>query len=162
MGYVASRFANSIDTINVAGVTKTPLLVSSSNSRIISTPALISLNENKNVPEDEKFKRNAIPVAMLLEGKFTSLYKNRVSKAQMTALLQLGSQFRSESVDNKMIVVADGDMVLNDFIPDEGQIATVPLPMGWNKYTYSEYQKQSELWKIIYTCCQPGVSCLIV
>ena len=52
---------------------KKALLVSSSNSRIISTPALISLNENKNVPEDEKFKRNAIPVAMLLEGKFTRI-----------------------------------------------------------------------------------------
>src|SRR5690606_17167252 len=65
LGYVAGQFVNSIDTIKVEGVKKTVLLVSSPNSRIISTPALISLNENKNVPHDEKFKQNAIPVAML-------------------------------------------------------------------------------------------------
>ncbi|MBL0267543.1 MAG: Gldg family protein [Chitinophagaceae bacterium] len=56
-GYVAAQFANSIDTIQVEGVKKEPLLVTSPNSRIISTPALISLNENKDVPEDAKFKR---------------------------------------------------------------------------------------------------------
>jgi ABC-2 type transport system permease protein len=147
LGYVASRFANSIDTIKVAGVDKIPLLVSSPNSRIISTPALISLNENKNVPEDEKFKRNAIPVAMLLEGKFTSLYKNRASKAQVDSLAAQGDQFRNETANNKMIVVADGDIVLNDFTRDESG-NPVPLPMGWNKYTYTEYQRQSELGRL--------------
>ncbi len=120
LGYVASRFANSIDTIKVAGIQKTALLTSSPNSRIISTPALISLNENKNVPQDEKFKRNAIPVAMLLEGKFTSLYRNRVSKAQTDSLASSGIKFQDASaVNNKIIVVADGDIVLNDIIPDQ-------------------------------------------
>jgi len=150
LGYIAGRFANSIDTIKVADVTKTALLVTSPNSRTISTPALISLNENKNVPEDEKFKRNAIPVAMMLEGKFTSLYKNRATKAQVDSLVSLGGQFNAVSADNKMIVVADGDIVLNDIIP--GNAGTnnepVPLPMGWNKYTYSEYQKQSDYGKL--------------
>lgn len=147
LGYVASRFANSIDTIKVAGINKIPLLVSSPNSRIISTPALISLNENKNVPEDEKFKRNAIPVAMLLEGKFTSLYKNRASKTQIDSLAAQGHQFKNESADNKIIVVADGDIVFNEFIRDEAG-NPLPLPMGWNKYTYTEYQKQSELGRL--------------
>ncbi len=149
LGYVAGQFVNSIDTIKVEGVKKTALLVSSPNSRTISTPALISLNENKNVPQDEKFKQNAIPVAMLLEGKFTSLFKNRASKAQIDSLAQSGSQFLAQSGDNKMIVVADGDMVLNQYIPDGGpggQI--VPLPMGWNRYTYGEYQKQSEYGRL--------------
>lgn len=149
LGYVAGRFVNSIDTIKVENVLKTPLLVSSPNSRTISTPALISLNENKNVPEDAKFRQNAIPVAMLLEGKFTSLYKNRASRAQLDSLSQAGSRFLAESVDNKMIVVADGDMVLNDFISEGGPGGQpVPLPMGWNRYTYGEYQKQSEYGRL--------------
>jgi len=147
LGYVSSRFANSIDTIQVKNVTKTPLLVSSANSRIISTPALISLNENKNVPEDEKFKRNAIPVAMLLEGKFSSLYRNRVTQSQRDSLSAFGILFSNESVENKMIVVADGDIVFNDYIPDEKE-RMLPLPMGWNKYTYSEYTKQTEAGKL--------------
>lgn len=148
LGYVASRFANSIDTIQVEGIKKQPLLVSSPNSRIISTPALISLNENKNAPEDEKFKRNAIPVAMLLEGEFTSLYRNRVSKSQQDSLSAYGSVFKSVSAANKMIIVADGDIVLNDFIPRGGNDGQPePIPMGWNKYTYTEYLKKSDFGK---------------
>ncbi len=148
LGYVASRFANSIDTIQVAGVIKTPLLVTSPNSRTISTPALISLNENKNVPEDEKFKRNAIPVAMLLEGNFTSMFKNRITKSAIDSLTARGIQFQNASAANKMIVVSDGDMVLNELIPGDGaDRQSVPLLMGWNKFTYTEYQKQSEFGK---------------
>ena len=148
-GYVSSRFANSIDTINVKGIRKTPLLISSSNSRTISTPALISLNENKNVPEDEKFKRSAIPAAMMLEGKFTSLYKNRITRQQKDSLTAHGSSYSDSSPENRMIVVADGDIVLNDFIPANGpNAAPEPLPMGWNKYTYTESLKQSEFGKL--------------
>lgn len=149
LGYVTAQFANSIDTIQVSGVRKEPLLVTSPNSRTISTPALISLNENKVAPEDAKFKRNAIPVAMLLEGKFTSLFRNRITKAQSDTLSALGDRFRDASVDNaKMIVVADGDIVLNDFIPSGGPNSQPePIQMGWNKYTYTEYLKQSELGK---------------
>ncbi len=149
LGYVGSRFANSIDTIQVNGVRKTPLLVSSPNSRTISTPALISLNENKDTPKDEKFQRNAIPVAMLLEGKFTSLYRNRATQAQIDSLEAYGISFSDESAENKIIVVADGDIVLNDFIPSEEERQNpLPLPMGWNKYTYREYQQQSEAGKL--------------
>jgi ABC-2 type transport system permease protein len=148
LGYVAAKFANSIDTINVPGIVKTPLLVTSSNSRIISTPALISLNENKNLPQDAKFRLNAIPVAMLLEGKFTSLYRNRTSKAQMDSLNAQGFPFNASAQQpTKMIVVADGDMVFNDFLPAQGEQPT-PLPMGWNKYTYTEVQKETEYGKL--------------
>ncbi len=148
-GYVSGRFVNSIDTIRVNGVRKTPLLVSSPNSRIINTPALISLNENKNVPEDALFKRNAIPVAMLLEGNFTSLYQHRISQVQKDSLQSHKQDYLESSTENKIIVVADGDMVLNDYITPNGP-GTIPEPieMGWNKYTYTEYLKQSESGKL--------------
>lgn len=142
LGYISGKFVNSIDTIRVVGIEKTVLLSSSPNSRTISTPALISLNENKNVPQDDKFHQNAIPVAVLLEGKFTSLYKNRVPKSLADSLSAEGRPYQAESVNNKIIVVADGDIVLNDATPDSG-----PLPMGWNKYTYREYQNQSSYGK---------------
>ncbi len=149
VGYVNARFVNSIDTIQVNGIQKTPLLVSSPNSRIISTPALISLNENKDVPEDEQFKKTAIPVAMLLEGKFASLYKNRSTQSQRDSLAAYGLSFANESVDNKMIVVSDGDIVFNDFLPaEQAGEDPIPLPMGWNKYTYREYMQQTESGKL--------------
>lgn len=149
LGYVSSRFANSVDTIAVKDVRKEPLLVTSPNSRIISTPARISLNENKTTPEDEKFKKNGIPVAMLLEGKFISLFRNRLTSAQTDTLKAAGETFRQSSVDNKIIVAADGDILFNDFIPGQNPSASAqPLQMGWNKYTYTEYLKQSEFGKL--------------
>jgi ABC-2 type transport system permease protein len=148
LGYISGRFVNSIDTIKVPGVTKNILLASSNNSRTISTPALISFNENKEAPQDEKFKSSGIPVAVMLEGKFSSLYRNRSTQAQRDSLASYGSPFRGESNDQgKIIVVADGDMVLNDILPDPNS-TPVPLPMGWNKYTYREVQRQSEFGKL--------------
>jgi len=78
-----------------------------------------------------------------MEGKFTSLYKNRVSQAQHDSLAAHGVDFSNESSDNKMIVVSDGDIVLNEAMPEVGY-----LPMGWNKYTYREYQQQTEYGKL--------------
>jgi gliding-associated putative ABC transporter substrate-binding component GldG len=147
LGYVASQYANSIDTIRVEGVRKIPLLVTSANSRTIETPAIISLNENKNVPEDASFKRSAIPVGMLLEGKFTSVYNNRVSRAQQDTLAALNEQFRASSVPTQVIVVADGNIVLNDYVGQSAGELT-PIPMGWNKYTYTEYERQTEFGRL--------------
>ena len=144
LGYISGRFVNSIDTVTAAEVKKTILLSSSANSRTISTPALVSLNENKNVPEDEKFRQDAIPVAVLLEGKFTSLFKGRVTQSQIDTLVAHGNEFKSNSThDAKVIVAADGDLVLNDVVSSMGY-----LPMGWNKYTYAEYQRQTEYGKL--------------
>lgn len=158
-GLIAARFVNSIDTINTIGVKKTVLLATSSNSRIISTPALISLNENKNTPEDVKFNKNAIPVAYLLEGKFTSLFRNKASKSQIDSIAASGSSFTDmNKQDNKMIVVGDGDILLNDISPKEG-----PLPMGLNFYTVgSQYEYQFANRDFLLNCMEylvnkPGI-----
>jgi ABC-2 type transport system permease protein len=158
-GLVAGRFVNSIDTIEAPGIKKTVLLSSSANSRTISTPALISLNENKNVPEDATFNKKDIPVAMLLEGKFTSYLNNRATKSQMDSLAAYGSPFIAKNTtENKIIVVADGDMVLNDMSPKEG-----PLPMGLNFYTIgSQYEYQFANKEFLLNCLEylvnkPGI-----
>ena len=130
IGLVAGRFVNSIDTVSAPGIKKIILLSSSVNSRTIETPAIISGNENRNAPEDDAFKSKDIPAAVLLEGKFSSLYRNRVSQASMDSLAQFGTPFLTQCVtDNKMIVVADGDIVLNGIFQEK------PLPMGVNSYT---------------------------
>ncbi len=138
LGLVSGRFVNSMDTIEAEGIKKTILLSSSANARTIATPALISGKENVNAPEDDKFKRANIPTAVLLEGKFESLFKNRLSQAMQDSLAKYGALYLSQCItDNKMIVVADGDMVLNSVQKNE------PLPMGMNPFTYgTQYQYQ--------------------
>ena len=149
---VAGRFVNSIDTVKAEGIKKTFLLSSSANSRIIGTPALISLNENKNVPEDAKFKMNGIPAAVLLEGKFKSLYQGRVSKQHADSLNAKGEPFIGQSNhDNKMIIIADGDIALNEFSTGQQQV----LPMGVNQYTLgTQYEYQFANRDFIMNCLE--------
>ncbi len=132
LGFVAGRFVSSIDTVDAEGIQKTILLSTSANSRKIATPALISGKENVAAAENEKFKTANIPVAVLLEGKFTSLFANRSSQAMRDSIEAYGGQFLPQCLaDNKMILVADGDIVLNSVVK-----GNQPIPMGMNPYTY--------------------------
>ena len=149
IGLVAGKFVNSIDTIETAGLKKTFLLQSSSNSRVISTPALISPNENRNAPSDALFQKQNIPAAVLIEGRFTSFYKARISRAQMDSLSITGG-FRESSEENKMIVVGDGDIVLNDVSNQQG-----PLPMGMNLFTTgTQYEYQFANRDFLLNCLE--------
>ncbi|MCP9751684.1 gliding motility-associated ABC transporter substrate-binding protein GldG [Ferruginibacter sp. HRS2-29] len=130
LGFVAGRFVNSIDTIETEGIKKTILLTSSPNARTIATPAIISGKENSVEPENAKYNKPHIPVAVLLEGKFSSLYANRVTQAMNDSITKYGATFIPQSGDNKMVIVSDGDIVLNSVIKGE------PIPMGMNPYTY--------------------------
>ncbi|MDB5222484.1 MAG: gldG [Chitinophagaceae bacterium] len=138
IGLVAGRFVNSIDTVKSDDVRKTILLSSSANARTIATPALISGEENRNAPEDAQFKKKNVIAGVLLEGKFKSLYANRLPLNIMDTLERYGTTFQSSSIaENKMIIVSDGDIVLNGI--SQGQ----PLPMGVNEYTMeTQYQYQ--------------------
>ncbi len=132
IGFVSGRFVNSLDTVEAEGIKKTILLSSSANARRIATPALISGNENVAAAEDAKFTTPNIPVAVLLEGKFTSLFANRSTQAMRDSIAAYGGNFLPKAVsDNKMIIVADGDMVLNAVVK-----GNEPIPMGMNPYTY--------------------------
>jgi gliding-associated putative ABC transporter substrate-binding component GldG len=137
LGFVSGRFVNSIDTVEAEGIKKTILLSSSPNSRTIATPALISVLENVNAPENEKFKRTNIPTAVLLEGKFKSLFANRLSQTMNDSLQSIGAIFMPQCMaDNKMIVVADGDIVLNSVV--KGNQA---IPMGMNPFTFGSQRE---------------------
>jgi len=154
LGLVAGRFVNSLDTIGVDGVRKTVLLASSANSKILSTPVRIDVNENRNAPQDASFQKKDVPVALLLEGTFTSNYRHRVSNAQRDSLTAMGITFRDQSDENKMIIVGDGDMALNDVSPTNG-----PLPLGINIYTLrSPYQYQFANRAFLLNCLEYLVS----
>jgi len=150
VGLVAGRFVNSIDTVSAPGIKKTILLSSSNNSRTIETPALISGEENRNSPIDASFNKKDIIAGVLLEGKFSSLYKNRVGRAAMDSLAAYGTPFLSEDInDNKMIIISDGDIPLN------GEYKGEPLPMGVNSYTVgTQYEYQFANKQFVENCIE--------
>ncbi len=132
LGFISSRFVNSIDTVGAEGIRKHILLRSSANSRTLGTPALISGKENIILPEHEKYRQKNIPVAVLLEGKFRSLYANRLTNAMNDSLQKYGQMFQPQALNETQIIIAgDGDIVQNTVIQG-GQ----PIPMGMNHYTY--------------------------
>ncbi len=150
LGLVEGKFVNTIDTVSAPGIKKTILLSSSANSRTIETPALISGAENRNAPVDAAFNKKDLIAGVLLEGKFTSLYKNRVSREEMDSLSFYGTPFQAENIkDNKMIIVSDGDIVLNGVY--KGQL----LPMGVNSYTVgTQYEYQFANRQFVENCLE--------
>lgn len=131
LDYITSQFPHSIDTVQAEGITKTILLTTSPESRILSTPAKVMLQSIKTEEDFNKFNQGNIPVAVLLEGKFSSLYTNRLSQAVKDSI----GFIPANTSGNKMIVVSDGDIALNAVSQSEGR----PLPMGMNMFTQYQY-----------------------
>ncbi len=138
LGFISGKFVNSIDTVGAEEIKKTVVLSTSANGKKIATPALISGRENQLAPNDSTFNVPDIPVAVLLEGKFSSLFSNRLSADMNDSLEKYGAAFQQQCLyDNKVIIVGDGDMVLNGVHKDE------PIPMGYNPFTIgSQYELQ--------------------
>ena len=111
---------------------------------------MISGEESRNTPVDKTYNKKDIPAAVLLEGKFSSLYKNRVSQQEMDSLEKYDTPFLTQCInDNKMIVVADGDIVLNGV--QQGN----PLPMGVNSYTVgTQYEYQFANKEFVENCLE--------
>jgi len=132
---VLTQFTNSIDTVEADGITKHILLTTSANARQLATPAKISLNELQSEDPLASYNKAYIPVAVLLEGRFRSMFANRVSQAQLDSLRAYNQTFKPEADQaGKIIVVSDADVVLNQVSETVG-----PLPMGTNKYTRVGY-----------------------
>lgn len=137
---VAFKFASSLDTLNNSGVNKTVLLSSSDYTRLQPTPFQIFLEGAKQKPNPYLFNQKNVPLAVLLEGNFTSLYKNQFTADLQKVLAAQQITYKPKSENNKMIVVADGDIASNEFDANN-----VPLALGYDKYTRQLYANKDFL-----------------
>jgi len=127
-----TKFVSTIDTVKASGIRKTPLLFSSRYSRTVGSPVRIDLNEFRE-QKDNSFEKSFLPVGYLLEGKFTSLYKNRFLPPGV-----LKESFRDESIPTKLIIIGDGDIATNEINPKTGN----PHPLGFDPYTNYTYANE--------------------
>lgn len=123
---VRTEFVSSIDTVAAEGIEKTFLLQSSPYTRVLQTPARISFDIMESRTDESMYRDGSRPVAVLLEGEFTSLYTNRRSPV---ANLPAGFSRRDKGERTAMIVVSDGDIIRNQF-DNRGQ----PLPLGYDRF----------------------------
>jgi ABC-2 type transport system permease protein len=132
---VRLMFPTTIDTVEASGITKTFLLQSSSNARVLDAPTKIDFEFLQIAPDVKQFQKKNVPISVLLEGKFNSLYAGRVPKAVKDSMSVSGYSFLgNNAANNKMILVADGDIAMNQYSPNTG-----PLPMGINIFTRYPY-----------------------
>ncbi len=127
---VKSEFASTIDTIGGnPNVKKEVLLFTSQRSKSINAPALIQLDIINEVLEERNFPESFLTTAVLLEGNFTSLYKNRLGPEFLESN-QI--QFLEESKKTSMIICSDGDIIRNQYrIMDK----PIPFALGYDRHT---------------------------
>jgi len=125
VGNVRLQFANQIDTLK-NNIKKTPLLVSSPLTRKVGTPTIIELQSIAEEPIEEDYKAGNQLFAVLLEGDFNSAYKNRIKPYN-------SSLFKEKASNNKMIVIADGDVARNQILKGK------PTDLSRDKWTNQEF-----------------------
>jgi gliding-associated putative ABC transporter substrate-binding component GldG len=118
-------------------IRKTVLLSSSEYSKTIGTPSpvLLDMVTEESTPEEYEGK-GLLPVAVLMEGKFNSMYQNRVLPFK-------DKTYQTTGKDNKMIVISDGDVIKNQL--DKG----VPLELGFDKWTNQLYGNKDFLMNCV-------------
>ena len=121
LNLVKFDFANQIDTLK-NGISKTILLKSSPLSKLDGTPLEISLDIVTQEPDPSRYTRGNQNLAVLLEGEFTSVYNNRIKPFEL-------SEEKNKSIPTKMVIIADGDVIKNEF----GRNG--PQELGFDKWT---------------------------
>jgi len=137
---VMTMFASSIDTIADPSIKKTVLLSSSKYSRTVPNPARVSLSMLSFQPRSEMFNDPYKPVAVLLEGKFKSVFNNRLPTEFLSILKDsLHMPFKKEcDATNSMIVISDGDIIENDYSQTRGT-----MEMGYWRFTDTRFANKT-------------------
>lgn len=130
-------FPSTIDTIKTdADIKKTILLTTSKYSRSQLQPMRLTFEILKTAPDPTKFTGGQRPLAVLLEGKFESFFKNRLTADVQSNLEQMGLQFLEVSKPTKQIVISDSDFAKNLVNTTNGQTEDI----GYNKWERKYYK----------------------
>jgi ABC-2 type transport system permease protein len=136
---IKTEFISSLDTIAVPGIQKTILLATSRYSKSENSPVSINLRLMMEKQNPALYKESYLPVAVLLEGEFPSFWETLPNPGKAAGLNK-----RDKSLPTKMLVVTDGDIIKNQFQPDQtGQPRA--LPLGYDRFTQAMFGNQDFL-----------------
>lgn len=132
---VKFEFPTSIDTLGGRKNIKTRVLFESSERTLLKqVPNYVDLKEISSVDSLGQMEKPSTPkiYAVSLEGKFSSAYASRIERKSYPG-------FRTTSPENKMIVIADGDVGRNKVLKGE------PLPLGVDLLTNEQFGNEQFL-----------------
>jgi ABC-2 type transport system permease protein len=136
---IHSEFASTIDVLDIKDVEKTTLLTSSPYNKKLNVPHLLSLQAIEHEPDPKAFQSEPKKVAVLLEGRFVSDFKNRPVPVGLNETVAIQPQ----SKPTKMIVISDGDVFKNQVAGDGS-----PYPLGYDRYTQQNFGNKNLLLNI--------------
>jgi gliding-associated putative ABC transporter substrate-binding component GldG len=137
LGGIKFDFANAIDTLK-NGIKKTVLLQSSPYSKRMGTPTEINLNSvNEETTPADYLNKGHIPLAVLLEGKFHSMFENRILAFDQ-------NNFQAKGKPSKMIVISDGDIIKNQ-LDKNG----MPVELGYDQRSGNLYDNKDLLMNCV-------------
>ena len=139
------RYSSSLDTVKADGVKKTPLLFSSNRSRILPLPHLISLTAFQEPPLESEFALQNLPLAYLLEGEFTSLFKNRFVPEEFAGITV------KNSGKGKVLVLGDASVFQSQINLSNQE----PLPLGEDPLAQTSYANKQFLENILQYLTDP-------
>ena len=135
---IHTRFLSTLDTISADSVKKTILLTSSPLSFSQRNPVRVSLNI---VEIDQGFEKRStpyLPVAVLLEGKFTSAFVDRLPPAFSQ---DPEVAFREHGTRSAQLVISDGDVIANRVDAAKGMY----YMLGYDRYANAKIYGNREL-----------------
>ncbi|MCX6214075.1 gliding motility-associated ABC transporter substrate-binding protein GldG [Spirosoma sp.] len=146
---VLARFTSTLDTVRAPGIQKTPLLLTSPYTKVLKAPALISYNEARQQPDPKTYNEGTKLIGCLLEGRFQSLFANRILPGDPRA-----NGFRPEGVASRVLICSDGDLIVNDV----DYKRNAPYPLGFDRFTRNTFgNKDFALNAIDYLVDPAGV-----
>jgi ABC-2 type transport system permease protein len=132
---VKGEFSNYIDTVGLdPRIHKKVLLATSKFSRTLSPPVIIQLKEAELTPSEKDYNKQHLPVAVLLDGIFPSVFQNRMAGP---IIGDNNFKVKTESKPTRMIVVADADVIRNEVRRSGSE--EFPVTLGLDKYTEQIY-----------------------
>ena len=131
---IYTKFISTIDSVKADGIIKTPLLFSGKYSKRLGAPLMVSLNDIRTINKEDFRNNTPFPVAYILEGEFTSLYKNRILPKGISK-----ASFTEKGKPAKVLVVADGDFLENEFSMKNGQ----PVEMGYSEFMRKKFANEA-------------------
>lgn len=151
LNMVKGEFTSTIDTVNKKDIHKTGLLKSSQYTKISSAPTRVSLSILRFEPDQKQFNKGHQIAAVLLEGTFESVFKNRVPP-QIVNANEIA--FKEKSTATSMVVIADGDIAKNPVNKTTNEF----LALGIDRYTKQQYGNADFLLNVMnYLCDEDGL-----
>ena len=135
------RFVSSIDTIKAVGVTKKILASTSPYTRVVTSPVRVSTSDLREQLNPELFNKGSVPVGVLLEGKFTSLFKNRFKPDGVAS----AGEIKAQSPITRIAVFSDADLILNGFDPKSG----AAFPVGYDIFTRQTFANRDLVMNLL-------------